>query len=113
MDWDLDAGTESDAVPETEHGWVAQQHDPDLSAGGYGSDDGDVVYDEDHYDGTGSVDPLDHGDEPDESSGSGHGLALPVDTDGDGDYDRVLVDRDGDGDYDRAVPYGDSGQGRR
>jgi hypothetical protein len=100
MDWDLGAGTESDAVPEPEHGWVAQEYDPDLGAGGYGPADSGYV-DEDHHDGTSSVDPIDVEDEPDEPSGSGHSRALPVDTDGDGDYDRVLVDRDGDGRYDR------------
>jgi hypothetical protein len=113
MDWDLGAGTGSDAVPEPEHGWVAEDYDPDLGGGRHGSDDGDVVYDEDHYDGSGSVDPIDNEDEPAEPNGPGHSRALPVDTDGDGDYDRVLVDRDGDGDYDRAVSYGDEGHGRR
>ena len=117
MDWDLGAGTEPDAVPEPEHGWVAEHYDPDLGGGGHDSDDGDddgsVVYDEDHYDGTGSVDPLDDEDEPAEPGGTGHSRALPVDADGDGDYDRVLIDRDGDGDYDRAVPFGDGGHGRR
>jgi hypothetical protein len=118
MDWDFGAGTGTDAVPEPEHGWVAEPHDPDLGSG-YGSDaghgddqGGDVVYDEDHYEGSGSVEPIADEEEP---SGSGHSRALPIDTDGDGDYDRVLVDRDGDGDYDRPLPAGDEdgGRGRR
>jgi hypothetical protein len=106
MDWD----TEPNDLPEPDHGWVAQDHDPDLGSGGYGSGGDEVYVDESHNTGSGPIHPQ---DEDDEQDPDGRSHALPVDTDGDGDYDRILVDRDGDGDYDRAIPYGDDGPGRR